>query len=431
MNRSSFPARFLSLAMLMTPAMFAVGCGRDPHAAEPDAQAEAVPVPVTAATVEMTSLRPAVDLVGTIVAPPERTASVSSQLGGWVEKVQVVDGQAVHAGDMLVVLDSHIAQINVDRARAMVAEKMAVLARLKRGSLPHELEVARQDRDRALAALEGLSGGVKALGELRARKEISEVHYETQVKAAKAAEAALASADAHLKLLEEGTPPEMIAEAQGILDVAAADLEQAELALRFCTITSPLDGVVVQLLARQGQYFASASPLLTVMDLSEIFVQLRVPGAEFTHIQAGTSVDVDVSSLPGRSFQGKVARVSGQADILTGNVDVFVAVANPDGLLRPGLSCHGRVWLPEIPDALAVPVAAVADHSGTAVVTLVRDGKAYETEVQLGVQTHELVQVVKGLSHGDVVITAGGYGLPEGCPVRIVPDAAAMKTAGL
>lgn len=73
----------------------------------------------------------------------------------------------------------------------------------------------------------------------------------------------------------------------------------------------------------------------------------------------------------------------------------------------------------------------MADHAGKAIVTVVREDKAYEAENELGVQTSEMVQVVKGLSPGDTVITAGGYGLPEGCPVRAVSDLATAKNAEL
>ena len=65
----------------------------------------------------------------------------------------------------------------------------------------------------------------------------------------------MASARERVKLLEAGTRPEMIAEAQGLLDAAKADLEQAKAHLEWCSITSPIDGVVVQLLARKGQFF--------------------------------------------------------------------------------------------------------------------------------------------------------------------------------
>jgi multidrug efflux pump subunit AcrA (membrane-fusion protein) len=414
----------------MLLALCSIGCGKhEPAAAEEESLLPKEPVPVEAVKVEAAALRPTLDLVGTIVAVPERVAVVSPQLGGWVEKVHVVDGQTVHAGDVLVTFDSRIAKADLEHARAAVAEKQAVLARLKRGYLPREIEVARQDRAKAKAMLEGLIAEVEALDELRKRSEVSKVLLETKLKAMKAAEAAFASADAHAKLLEEGTPPELIAEAEALLDSMKSAYHHAQLTVDLCTITSPIDGLVVRLLARQGQHFNQASPLVTIIDLSEVFVQLRIPGAEFANVQEGTPVEVTVTSLPGRTFAGKIVRINGEADPLTGNIDAFAAVTNDKTLLRPGLGCRARVSLPEIPDALSVPISAIADHAGKAIITVIREDKAIEVEVELGVHATDSVQVVKGLSAGDTVITAGGYGLPEGCPVKIVSDLATAKTA--
>ena len=421
---------FLIAAFLLS-GLWAAGCGKgEPAAAEDEhGNLPSEPVPVEAVRVELGALHPALDLVGSLVAAPERIAVVSPQLGGWVEKVCVVDGQSVRAGELLIVLDSRLARVELGRTRAAVKEKQAVLARLKQGFLPHELEVARQDRDKAGAAMEGLRGEMEAIQKLRARNEVSKVHYETKVKAYQAAEAAFASADAHMKLLEEGTRPEMIDEAEAQLDSVKANLDHAKLALEFCSITSPIDGMVVQLVARQGQFFNQASPLATVMDLSEIFVQLRIPSAQFTNVQEGTAVVVAPTSLPRRTFEGKIVRIGGEANPLTGNIDAFASLTNDKNLLRPGLGCRARVSLPAIPDALTVPSSAVADHAGTSIVTVVRDGKAYETEVTLGVQSQDVVQVLEGLSEGDVVVTQGGYGLPEGCPVSVALTEGKKKTA--
>ncbi len=211
--------------------------------------------------------------------------------------------------------------------------------------------------------------------------------------------------------------------------ISQRELHHAKLLVEFCSITSPIDGIVVRLLARQGQFFNQASPLATITDLSEVFVHLRIPGAEFANVQEGTPVEVAVTSLPGRTFPGKIVRINGEADPLTGNINAFVAVTNEKILLRPGLGCRARVSLPEIPDALSVPTSAIADHAGQAIITVIREAKALEVEVELGAHAANQVQVLKGLSPGDMVITAGGYGLPEGCPVRIVADLATAKTA--
>lgn len=103
------------------------GChhGEAPAEAEPEEAAH--PVAVQAMTVEPVTLRPTLDLVGTLQAIPEQTAGISPQLGGWVVKLAVVEGQSVQAGEILVQLDDRAAKAGVERAKALVTEKAAAL----------------------------------------------------------------------------------------------------------------------------------------------------------------------------------------------------------------------------------------------------------------------------------------------------------------
>lgn len=422
-----FRTSVLGSAFVAAALLALAGCGKEKPAEEEEQTGPTKPVPIEVATAKQTTLRPALELVGTVVAIPERTSAVSSRLGGWVEDVAVVEGKHVDANQLLVQLDAHAAEADDMHAKAVVDEKQAVLTRLKKGYLPEELEGARQDRDKAQASMDGLKGQVDAQKKLLPSGDISPVKYDMTVKAYKAAEAAFKSTDERVKLLEKGTRVELVDEAAALLKGAQATWKRADLAVKWCRITAPIKGTVAKLAARKGQYFNQATTLATVIDLSEVFIQLRIPSRDYAKVGVGTKVDVAVTALPGRLFHGRIARIAAEADPLTGAVDVFATVKNPDGSLRPGLGCQARVWLPEIPNALAVPRAALADHDGTTVVTLVRDGKANETPVQTGAETKDLVQIVKGLSAGDVVATTGGYGLPENCPVKIVANLAAGR----
>lgn len=411
-SRHCFEFHWLLLVLLATSA----GCARP--AAEKEPETVRV-VSIQAAPVRRVTLHPSLELVGVLIAIPERTSLITSQQGGWVEQVEVVDSQPVHQGDVLVRLDQRTARANLARAQAAVEEKQAALVRLKRGYLPQEIESARQERDRAQATMESLRVELTALQELLNRNELPLLQFETKQKAFKSAEAAFKSADERARLLEAGTRPELIQEAQAQLEAAQADREHADLAVQWCEIRSPRDGVVVQVQARQGQFVDRAIPLATVIDLSEVFVQLRIPGEDLAKIHQGTRVDLELPSYPKRTFQGAVWRLSSEADPLTGNVDAFAMMKNDAGILRPGLGCHARVQLPEIPEALVVPAEAISDHSGQAVVTVIRQGKAYEVHVTIGARTRELAQILEGLAAGDVVATVGGYGLPEGTPVQL------------
>ncbi|HEX5470418.1 MAG TPA: efflux RND transporter periplasmic adaptor subunit [Lacipirellulaceae bacterium] len=379
------------------------------------------PVRVEAAKAELSPLHPSLELVGQVIAMPERTAVVSSQAGGWIDSIDVVEGQLVRAGAVLAKLDARLANSDLLRAEAALSEKQATLAKLKRGYLPPEIDAARATRNGDQANVESLHTELAALQKLFQRHEISNVQLNTKQDALRAAEATLAAANANLKLMEQGTRPEAIAEAQAQVKASAANVKAAQLAVDWCTIRSPIDGMVVQLSARLGQYVDRAVPLATVTDLSTVFVQLRIPSDALAKVAVATPVDVRVEAFPGKIFAGKVARRSAEADPQTGDLNMYVAVPNSKNELRPGLSCRARVFLPAIPNALSVPTSAIADHNGAAVVTVIRDGKAYETTVAVAAQAEGRSQILSGLSPGDVVATKGGYGLPDGYPVEIVP----------
>jgi multidrug efflux pump subunit AcrA (membrane-fusion protein) len=380
------------------------------------------PVPVEAVEARLTTLRPSVDLVGTLVVIPERSTVISPQIGGWIEKVSVVEGAKVGQGDEVVVLDSRLVQADVAKAEASVAEKEATLARLKRGYLPQEIEAARQEVRKCDEEADAIAREVAALEPLWKSKEVPDLQYRKVEASQRAAEAAQAAAQARLDLLLAGTPREEIAEVEARLAMARAELTAARLNLDLCRITSPIAGTVTQLFARQGAFADRSVPLLNVDDLSVLFMQVRIPSIHMAEVAAGARVEVRLATYPGQDFSGVVARISGQADPATGDVDAFIEIPNDKGLLRPGLACGARLWLPEMSGVLAIPPAAVADHAGTAVVTVVEDGKAREVEVALDTQTDDLVEVTGGLEAGQWVVTEGGYGLPDGCPVKIVSN---------
>lgn len=404
----------LSILLSVLPACHHVETGGDGGASSQP------PVEVRVAVAESRTLRPVLDLVGTVVAIPEQTAVVSPQLGGWITRVAVVEGQKVEAREVLVEFDSRAAKLALQRATAVVHEKQATFERLKRGPLPEEIDQARQLARQAKANVAALQNELAALRVLLERKEISEVVYANKSQALEGAVAAAAAAEERVKLLEAGTRPELVEEARGLLEAAQADLARAQLELQWCTVASPIDGIVTQLVARKGQFFDAAQPLATVVDLATVFVQLRIPGDQSAKVGVGTPVTARLAVLPDHEFQGTVARMASQADPATGNVIAFARIRNEGPTLRIGQNCLARVSLPEVPAAVAVPVAAVADNDGQPVVTVVRNSQAFETPVETGIEANGFVQITKGLSAGDRVATWGGYGLPAGCPVKVV-----------
>lgn len=424
MNRRIEEKHSRSVVLAMVTLYLLAGCRQNSPSSGAEDSKSIPPVPVRCAKAQVTTLRPSIELVGTILSIPDQTVVLSTQVAGQIQSLSVVESQAVHAGEELLRLDARTAESNRVKLRAAVDENRAIVARLKQGTRPEEIDSARQEVVRAESNLRLVREKLESARKLHETQAIPDLEFSQRKSAVEDAEAQLASMKARLKLLEAGPRPEEISEAESKLAGAEADFAAGELALQLMRVTAPIDGYVTDLPVRQGMYVTAGTTLLTLTDQTTVFARTRVPTAYLAQVTLGAPVDVRVPAFAHKEFSGKISRIGRQADMQTGDVDAWATVPNPLGELRSGLSCRLRIWLPEIRDALAIPVASIADRDGTPVVTVIRDGKAYEVEVLLAGRTNELVQVIKGLSTGDLVATEGGYGLPEGCPckVQMVPS---------
>ena len=420
------PRQSSIFAVVASLSMLCAGCDSPAPEASHD-ESPLQPVQVRTAQATATALRPSIDLIGTVVAIPERTSEVSSQTEGQITRVVVVEGQAVQANAPLVQLDSRAAEARLAGARAAEQKAQAALAKLEKGPRREEVEEARQTARQLAAVARALSTKFEGLTVLHENGDLSDVEYGQTRARLEAAQAESQAAAAKLSLLEAGTREEEISEARAELSGARAETAAAELAVEFCTIRSPIDGIVTTLAARKGAFVAPANVLGTVVDMTELFVNVRVSSEHLARVTPGASVDVWTGAEGAATMHGDVSRLSPEANPLSGDVDVFVSVSNDEHTLRPGLACRVRVWLPELSAAVVIPTVAIADRDGQPVVTAIRDNRAYETEVTLGTATAEQVEVVDGLQVGDLVAVEGGYALPEGCPVRVVSSPIASE----
>lgn len=376
-------------------------------------------VEVSAAKAVRMTLHPTLKLAGTLEAIPEETAVISAPVAGQVRVVHVRENQHVSKGMRLVSLDTQVLESDLHRAEAALQEARANLAMLQRGPLPAEIESLRQEARGAAVAAKSLADKYAALAPLHDRGEISDVQMEQAHAAMLGGEAARAAATEKLKLMESGTRAEVIDIATAQVSAAEADVEAQQVAIALSEITSPMDGELLELSVRQGMYVDRPDRLGRIANLASLFARVRIPATFRTLVSEGSEAVLSMGESKGVLFQGAVGRIAREADQQTGDVDALVFVQNNEGALQPGLSCSVEVALPEISDAIVVPVAALANRSGAAVVTLIRDDQAFETPVETGMRTEDGVQITGGVAEGDIVAIEGGYALPDACPVHV------------
>lgn len=361
------PAR---IPLLLFPiALAAVGCGGGAPAAEPPTVPAATVSAENILVVESRVLRSGPALSGDLV--PEREAQIRAELGGSIVRVLVEAGQRVAAGQLLGVIDDAgvAEQHRAARVSLTAAESAALLAG--------------RELDRAQRLL---AGG--------------------------------AIADRDVEQAERGR---IAAEAQ--LENAKATFAAAEKQLQRTQLRAPFAGVVSERTVNQGDIVQSGNLLFSVVDPASMRLEASVPASALGSLTVGSTVDFEVSGIPGRTFTGKVLRVNPTVDPSTRQVRLTVALPNPEATLAAGLFARGRVATME-ETGLAVPVSSVDFRGATPTVRRVKGGKVELVAVTLGVRDEvlEMALVTAGLAAGDSVLRAGATGLAAGTPVVVTKE---------
>ncbi len=347
---------------------------------------------------------------------------IKCRAGGPVAKLPVDISQNVKAGDLLCQLDPTDEQLAVKVAEHTVSLSTAKLeqARLTYEQAKMNLETTRA---RDVSALE--SAKVKAANlqskadrqkQLVAQKLGSEEDFETAQTDAAAAKTDAENAQVALDELKQ---QELQLEAKKLdLDNAATQLEADKLTLDtqkqqldYTTVTSPMDGTVSGLTVQIGSMvqsgvggFSGGTTIMTLSDLSHIFVMATVDQSDIGDVKLGQDARVEVDSFPNRDFAGKVVRIA-TTGVNTSNVVTFevkVEVVDKDkSLLKPQMTGTVTIVEQQRKNTLIVPTAAVSHRNGETFVTLANGDKR---PVKLGLEGSDTVEILSGVSEGDKVI---------------------------
>ena len=200
--------------------------------------------------------------------------------------------------------------------------------------------------------------------------------------------------------------------AEGQLSAAKGDTASAEAQLSYTKITSPIDGVVTDRPLNPGETAPAGSPILTVMDLSEVIARAHISEAEAAQLKVGNPATISVPGQ-GADVKGKVALVSPALDPNSTTVEVWVQAANPGGRLRPGTTAHVTMVAETVPDAIVVPTAALltATDGVISIITLDSNNVPHKKQVKIGIRDGQDAQVTGGLQGGERVVTVGAFEL--------------------
>lgn len=177
------------------------------------------------------------------------------------------------------------------------------------------------------------------------------------------------------------------------------------------TLYAPTEGVVTHLMVRQGMEIGANNNLYTIADLSRVWVYADIYEYELPWVQEGQRAIIDLSYLPGRSFEGIVTYVYPFLDPKTRTVRARIELDNPELILKPNMFANVTIETETREDVLAVPEEAVIRTGRRSlVVVAMGEGRFSPREVTLGIDSGDgWIEIRSGLAEGDLVVTSGQF----------------------
>ena len=256
--------------------------------------------------------------------------------------------------------------------------------------------------------------------ELYDRKLVGLEEYESAETVALRAEADVETARIQLEELKTDEAALELRRQDVVL--AKADVQSAQINLSIARqrledtkVYAPIDGVVTERFVQSGQIISSGisntgggTPVLTLSDLSRLFVLASVDESDIGNVKAGQRAVITADAYPGRMFTGVIERVA-QRGVNTSNVVTFEVrievTGNNKSMLKPEMTANVEIIIIEKEDALTLPVNAVSRIKGKHIVTVLKeDGSTEECEVEIGINNGERMEIISGLNEEDIVI---------------------------
>jgi HlyD family secretion protein len=324
---------------------------------------------------------------------PEKKVEISAKVVGEIISLPVVEGQEVRGGQLLVEIERDLYEAGRDQARAALRQA--------------EVSVRRQQ-----VQLADAERNLRRVHELRAQGLVSQ-------EALDAAQLAVDTAEVEVEAQRH------------VVEQSRSALERTEDDLARTTIRSPMDGIVIQLDAEQGETVVPGSTnlpgsvMMTVADMSRLLAEVEVSEVDVVDVALGQTAEVEVDALGSQPETGHVVEIatSGRKDAALGTIRFLVKVAldDPDPRLRPAMTAKVDVLTATREDTVTVPIQAVVKRpigddgeelTGQAakevdesdVVYLVEDNTALVRRVVTGVADDLYVEITDGLDDGDEVV---------------------------
>jgi RND family efflux transporter MFP subunit len=336
-----------------------------------------------------------IKLPGTMQALTE--APILARTDGYLKRRLVDIGDRVQAGQLLAEIDAPELDQQINQAQAAIEQAQAALEQAQAN-----LAQGTANRDLARITAERLN-------------KLSERGISPQQDADQA-QAQLAAQEASVQALEKA-----IAAQRSNLAAANANLARLQELQGYRSVKAPFTGVITLRNVDVGALVSTGTTLLyRIAQTEKLRTYVNVPQGSVAAIRVGQTAAVTVSSLPGRSLRGTVARTARSLDPASRTMLVEIDVPNADGALFPGTYAEVDLSGSLTSAPLVIPAAAVVFRTDGAQVAVVQpDQTVHLQKIAVGRDYGDRVEILQGVAEGTMIVAAPGDAAREGA--KIIP----------
>ncbi|HZN06066.1 MAG TPA: efflux RND transporter periplasmic adaptor subunit [Pyrinomonadaceae bacterium] len=406
------PNRLTAAALLLPALVMTInsGCSKK---SEQKAQAQAPSPAVVVAEVTQQTVPIYSEFVAQTRA--DETVELRARVEGVLQQVYFREGSPVKKGQLLFTIDKRPFEAALQSARAVQSKAVADLAQARQRT---DVLQAQAELADAQAVLSKTEQDLARLRPLAKEKAVTELDLDAAIAAEKSARAQVESRKANVTNLE-GAVKYTIERAQAEVAAAQARVTQAQLDLSYCSIHSPISGIIGFLNVDEGNLVgrgeatllatvSSSDPLLVDFNLSELDYLNLTDAATAGHRTGKLVFELLLSDESKHPYPGAFKFVDRAVDPQTGTMKVEAVFPNPGSYLKPGQFARVRVAVAERENAILIPQRAVQELQGAKTVMVVdSENKVQVRSVSLGDQSDKFVIVLQGLTAGEKVIVEG------------------------
>ena len=196
----------------------------------------------------------------------------------------------------------------------------------------------------------------------------------------------------------------------GIDDATIRQLEESRETRNALPVYAPGKGIVTMLGAREGMYLKPDMEMMTIADLSSVWVMVDVYEHQIGWLSEGLTAEISVPAWPGKTWEGKVDYIYPELDMKSRTLRVRLEFQNPDMTLKPNMFAEVKIYGGPQRDTLLIPAEAlIRTGERDTVVTSLGDGRFQPVDVVVGARSNGKVEILSGLKEGDEIVTSGQF----------------------